>query len=69
MAVGRSGTYRGLADSYLPLGTVPEGTSLEEVRNKWQSDAMDLVGETAPIVVDGSVAVCDGGTTLGHKKS
>ncbi|GJD07971.1 NADH dehydrogenase [ubiquinone] iron-sulfur protein 6, mitochondrial [Galdieria sulphuraria] len=50
-----------------PLGVYPEGTSLEEVREKWQSDAMELISKVPPIVVDGYVAACNGGGgPLGH---
>lgn len=52
---------------HLPLGKIPEGTILEAVREKWGSNAMDLINETDVIEVDGPVAVCDGGGgALGH---
>eukprot|EP00871_Galdieria_phlegrea_P003728 jgi/Galph1/4356/GphlegSOOS_G2949.1 len=50
-----------------PLGVVPEGTDLEQVREKWQSDAMELISKVPPTVVDGVVAACNGGGgPLGH---
>ncbi|KAJ8904378.1 hypothetical protein NDN08_000897 [Rhodosorus marinus] len=52
---------------HTPLGSVPEGTSREEVRSKWHSNAMDLVDEIKPVAVEGRVATCDGGGgALGH---
>ncbi len=52
---------------YQPLGAVPEDTDLNEVREKWGSNAMDLINETPTIDVDGPVATCDGGGgALGH---
>lgn len=52
---------------HLPLGAVPDGIDKEEVRSKWGSDAMEKIQETAPIEVDGNVAVCNGGGgPLGH---
>jgi uncharacterized Zn-finger protein len=50
-----------------PLGVYPQGTNLEEVREKWQSDAMELISKVPPIVVDGYVVACNGGRgPLGH---
>ena len=52
---------------HLPLGEVPKGTIPEYVREKWGSNAMDLINETDVIEVDGPVAICDGGGgALGH---
>lgn len=44
-----------------PLGAIPSGTNLGDVRTKWGSNAMDLINETDVIEVDGDVAICDGG--------
>ncbi len=52
---------------HLPLGQVPEGTAPEFVREKWGSNAMDLINEAEVIEVDGPIAICDGGGgALGH---
>lgn len=49
-------------------GRVPASVSCEEVRDKWHSDAMELIGEVPPIVVDENVVACDGGPNpaMGH---
>ena len=51
----------------MPLGNIPEGTDRNEVREKWGSNAMDMIEEAEPIIVDGPVAACNGGGgALGH---
>lgn len=50
-----------------PLGTVPAGTDAAAVRDKFGSNAMDLIQAADTVEVDGAVAVCDGGGgALGH---
>ncbi|KAA8497113.1 NADH dehydrogenase ubiquinone iron-sulfur protein 6, mitochondrial [Porphyridium purpureum] len=54
--------------AHLPLGQVPEGTDPSQVKSKWGSNAMDMIQQVAPILVDGNVVVCDGGgdPSVGH---
>lgn len=55
------------ARKHLPLGAVPEHVDLSAVRDKWGSNAMDLIQDAPPIVVDGPVVACNGGGgALGH---
>eukprot|EP00188_Purpureofilum_apyrenoidigerum_P001249 Plantae.Rhodophyta-Purpureofilum_apyrenoidigerum.ctg16703.p1 GENE.Plantae.Rhodophyta-Purpureofilum_apyrenoidigerum.ctg16703~~Plantae.Rhodophyta-Purpureofilum_apyrenoidigerum.ctg16703.p1 ORF type:complete len:121 (+),score=11.94 Plantae.Rhodophyta-Purpureofilum_apyrenoidigerum.ctg16703:105-467(+) len=66
-AVRFAATEAGSTTRHLPLGQVPESVDRSEVREKWHSDAMDLLEETAPIEVQGNMATCDGGGgPLGH---
>lgn len=52
---------------YLPLGAIPDDTDLDEVRQKWGSNAMDLINEDPIVYIDGDIAICDGGGgALGH---
>lgn len=49
------------------LGSVPPGTDMESVREKWGSDAMEKIGKMAVIEVESDVAICNGGGgALGH---
>mmetsp|Transcript_1532 Transcript_1532/g.2535 ORF Transcript_1532/g.2535 Transcript_1532/m.2535 type:complete len:135 (+) Transcript_1532:104-508(+) len=47
---------------HLPLGQVPKNVSPEMVREKWHSNAMEMIQQVPPIVVEGkNVVACDGG--------
>ncbi|KAF6002605.1 NADH dehydrogenase Fe-S protein subunit 6 ndufs6 [Cyanidiococcus yangmingshanensis] len=53
---------------HYPDGQAPPATDRDVVRSKWHSDAMDLIEQVPPLVVESEVIACNGGpnAAMGH---
>jgi uncharacterized Zn-finger protein len=53
---------------HYPDGQAPPATDRDAVRSKWHSDAMELIEQVPPLVVEREVIACNGGpnAAMGH---